>query len=108
MTDPITPAQLAEWRRIADEATEGPWEWAIDTWRGGYSGLFSCHDQSEVCVPSHCNDGDDGDAWFDDGLTPPNRIFISTARTAMPALLDELERLEADNARLRAELEARR
>ena len=30
-----------------------------------------------------------------------NAAFIATARTALPALLDEVERLTADNARLR-------
>ena len=85
-TDPITPAQLAEWRRIADAATKGPWradEYVVCDAAGNYIANAS----ARVAFWSPIA-----------GRDRPNAAFIATARTAMPALLDEVERLEAQLA----------
>ncbi len=65
--------------------TPGPWEWSEDKWRGGYSGLYGPNGE-DVVVPQHCNDGDDGAAWFDDEvLTEPNARLIAAAPDLLAA-----------------------
>jgi hypothetical protein len=69
----ITEAVLAEWERMADAATAGPWRflrssWYVDCARGIVA---------EVCS------------------TPEDIRFIAEARTALPALVAEVRRLRA-------------
>ena len=78
MTDtPITPAQLAEWRDITDAATPGPWR----VYYGG-DGLPRVSTPKGPVVSS------------------PTRVadatFIAAARTDIPRLLGEVERLRAE------------
>lgn len=78
----IGDKQLAEWRRLAEAATPGPWERRRNrhpntngtSW-GWVEGTGFTWDCSHVA-------GAERDA-----------AFISAARTAVPALLDEVERL---------------
>ena len=47
--------------------TPAPWEWVDDTYWGGYAGIFAFgSDDQTVLIPDHCNDGDDGAAWFEE------------------------------------------
>ena len=77
----ITEEQLAEWGRLASEATEGPWEVAPED--GG------CH---RVRVPTPETGGRllgtlaELDDWRD-------ADFIAAARGAVPALVAEVRRL---------------
>ena len=82
----LDPATLAEWRRLADAATSGPW----------------CDDVGPVVFDN------DGEMIADFGMPSIHRqaecennaAFIASARTAVPALLAEVERLCADNGRM--------
>lgn len=92
MTDPITPDERAEWRALADAATEGPWR------RGWYAGvvepksrLMTAHDGYNHCLAEY--------------LTEADAEFIAAARTAVPRLLDALDAAEAEVARLSAAFE---
>ena len=70
--------------------TPGPWRWLEDSWNGGYSGIVGPNDET-VLAPSHCNDGDDGAAWFDEFPSEADRNLLAAA----PDLLRELERTHA-------------
>jgi len=101
----ITDEQLKEWRALADAATAGPWDYnaSFDGWRT----IVYFEDTGEI---------DDGDkimrqagriarTYVDgDKLNPGNAAFIAAAREAVPALIDEVERLRArlENADLAA------
>lgn len=84
--------QIAEWRRLADAAIEGPWEFRP---RRGFQMLsdnpatigFVDEDRYFVML----REG----AW----VTEADMSFIAAARTAVPALVAEVERLrrEMDN-----------
>jgi hypothetical protein len=79
---------IDESRRICDAATPGPWEWSGDD-------LMS----SSTCIAT---------TGCDCGLsvTPveDDKRFSAHARTALPAALDEIERLRRQNERLKAAL----
>jgi len=75
--------------------TPGPWEWATDRFRGGYSGLFGPSDVP-IIVPQCANEGDTGAAWFDtsgdagdESITDANARLIAAAPD-MYAVLKEL------------------
>ena len=67
-----------------DKHTPGPWEWAEDKLRDGWSGLFDANG-SPVVYPQRCNEGDDGAAWFgdyeagDEELKRADRCLIAAA-----------------------------
>ena len=67
--------------------TPGPWEWLEDKFNGGYSGLVAPRTGEEVLFPNHRNEGDDGDAWFEDFPNEANAHLIAAA----PQLLEALE-----------------
>jgi len=73
-------------------ATLGPWEWSHDRYHGGLSGITG-KDNAEVLFPNHCNEDDDGAAWFEDLPNESDASFIAHARTDIPALVAEVERL---------------
>ena len=98
----LTDSQLAAWRELCDRATPAPWkvdrigcgeypdydieiDWpggllaSINPCPGGYQGLPGCGGNPEV-----------------------NAAFIAAARSALPALLDEVERLRGEVAAARA------
>lgn len=78
----MSPAEIAALRKLADAATPGPW--AVEDERGE---VVTRHWQGEtpvVCGPPRARGWD---------LDPEDAAFIAAARTAVPALLDEVERL---------------
>lgn len=107
---PVTEAELAEWKAKTDAATEGPWlieeddpvaePWLID----------ESMDSIQIALAHRLTIGQGGE--FDDsrcvadiswsnGLTEQdsrNAQFIAAAREAMPRLLAEVERLRAQVA----------
>lgn len=92
MTEP-TPDQYAEWRRLADEATDGPWE--------AYSLPAVPPGQWQMVGVGQVDNemGHRIEAMFDD-----DAAFIAAARSAVPALLDEVERLTDRVDELRSQI----
>lgn len=96
----IPKEQLAAWRAVTDAATEGPWEPAVwietdgNEWRATGPG----HDDR-----SHDHDSEPG--CPDEQAAQCDATFIATARTAVPALLDEVERLRGERDVISAEVE---
>lgn len=86
-------------RARAEAATPGPWEWNTERFKGGWSGITG-KDNAEILFPNHCNDGDDGYAWFEDFPNDADAAFIAHAREDIPALLAEVDRLTAENERI--------
>lgn len=107
----MTPEQRAELRRLCEEATEGPWEWVIEDESMlslGTEGIVMentvlwCN-RCDSCIKYVREQPERFDAWR---CGMPNKInsdFIAASRTALPALLDEVERLEAEIERLKKE-----
>lgn len=93
----MTPDELKRLRELCEKATAGPWksDYCGDVWT--ISGE----------VP-HVNDGGmelfQGIGTTTRGPDNGNAAFIAAARTAVPALLDEVERLEEENAMLRGKI----
>lgn len=116
MTNP-TPEQLIKWKRLAAAATEGPWEADSTENEGNYGSGPYCHSgfssyavvapsgrvcdtiNSDVAMVSEEYDEDGCTAW--DEVGKANMAFIAMSREAVPALIDEFERLTAENKRLR-------
>ncbi len=69
----ITTEQLAQWRVVCEKATPGPW---IE------DGCASVESSEGFMIADYVPDSDNVD-------------FIVVARSALPALLDEVERLRA-------------
>ncbi len=86
----ITPEQLAEWKRIEQEATKAPWSISNSDGDGNIvmSAVPVGYDREMDYNPIYgvCR------ACSDDGYAD-NLTFIATSRTAMPALIAEVERL---------------
>jgi hypothetical protein len=82
----LTPETLAELRRLHETATPGPWY----------------HDENEDFVYTRDEFGDaDGEIRCDTDCDEADAAFIAATRNALPDLLDEIERLRAENGRLR-------
>src|SRR4051812_19779320 len=91
----ITTEQLAAWKALADGATEGPWLYRsleYDDW-----GYVRAPDGAVVAIGRAGQFvGDDGfNAYRSAGTDPygPNAKLVAAARTAVPALVAEVERL---------------
>src|SRR6185436_13306315 len=89
MTDRPTRDQFAEFARLAEQATAGPWE--LDSgddavWHTEYEQHYQVARLNGLTHRRH-----------------QNGLFIAAARTAVPLLLDAYAALETENARLRAE-----
>jgi len=81
--------------RLDAARTQGEWGWNTDHLHGGYSGLYS--QDTPVCVPNACNDGDEGAAWFEEYLTGEDASFIAHAPKMAALIADqqvEIERLK--------------
>src|SRR5262245_26742525 len=86
----ISADQLAAWRKLAEEATEGPWR--LDSAkRFEFREPDDPGDQALVGGDDTCP----GIVWEHGPTGTANAAFIAAARTAVPALLDEVERLGA-------------
>lgn len=85
----ITDEQLAEWERLASEATAGPWRADRDPVDGEYR---------VVCISDEMPAKTRGQ-WISrlGGLDAPSRrenaTFIAASRSAVPALCTEVRRL---------------
>ncbi len=77
---------LAALRKLCEAATDGPWRISMS----GYSVKSQDDNTPIVCaVPGGASArAKDVEAWLD------NAIFIVTARSALPALIDRVEALE--------------
>lgn len=85
---PITTEQLAAWREIEAKATPGPWVVnRIYPYAPGTGNPRYIESQTGTICQT-------GSKTYDAEL-------IAESRNAFPVLLDEVERLQADNARLR-------
>lgn len=71
----ITAEQLDEWRKLADDATEGPWI------VGKHTKILCAANYVVATVPSGVHE------------RRANKLLITVARTAIPALISEVERL---------------
>ena len=68
----ITPSTLAEWRALAEAATAGPWTISSGATMSGETEFWITETSDRF---------------------EPDAAFIAAARTAVPALLDEVARL---------------
>lgn len=97
--------ELARLERLAGAATPGPWKAEVAE--------RSYPDQAQVIdAPTKCsiidtyNSGCASDPCPDEVFfSPENARFIAAARTALPALVAEVRRLQAENAKLEANLD---
>jgi len=100
----VTPEQIAEWKRLADAATEGPWEGdgfrfisamgAVDTYSGSvWASIIEVYNIER-------NDSF-GRNWSSSGTAAANAAFIVASRSAVPALITEIERLTAERDALK-------
>lgn len=89
----MTPAELAELRRIEQAATPGPWGVEYD----GPDGACVRTEQPETDMPHLSKEKHVACYCFNGQLENPeaDATFIAAARNALPALLDEVERLQA-------------
>ena len=76
MTDPLTPDDIARWRELHEKATPGPWTTGTYD-SSGYRDVIWPEDKGVICS-----------AWSD------HATLIAEYRTAVPRLLDEIERLK--------------
>lgn len=77
----MTPARIAELRALADAATPGPWDGT------DYSVSGQTDGRSQFVAAVSCEVYDSNPRYAQDSA------FIASARTAVPELLDEVERL---------------
>lgn len=91
-----TPEQRAHWRRLEQAATPG--EWTVEVEEYGNSGSITIPAIERLLHHTEWADPEDFQRDTD------NAEFIASARTAVPALLEDVERLEAKYAQLLAEL----
>ena len=88
----MTPDELARLRALADAATVGPRE-AFGTHITAWAGDAGCEGCSGILSPQHAPECGEREVA---GADAPDAAFIAAARTAVPALLDEVERLRAE------------
>lgn len=85
MTDPMTQRELDEIRERAEKATPGAWE-------VGHASIWARINGALTRIFAICGSR----KW------EPDAQFIAHARTDIPALLSEADRLRDENERLRA------
>jgi hypothetical protein len=87
----LTDAQLKAWKSATDGATEGPWEVA------NVAGWLVMAGPLKENTPGLVRGGRgtlaEMDEDFGEDEQEANALFFAVARTAMPALLDEVQRL---------------
>ena len=101
----VTDAEAAEWAALAERATEGPWVVDSDGSIGAPMAGFVCGEDGHPRLDcSEC-----GTRVCHTSVMPgePDAAFIAAARTAVPRLLADRERLTAENARMRQVAELR-
>lgn len=92
LPSPIPDDLLAAWEQTCQQATPGPWDyhWDGNLNRCGTLTLRGKPPPRTYVLPNTLPHGD--------------AAFIAEAREAMPALLAEVRRLRAENARMAVEL----
>lgn len=96
--EPLTEERIAEIRGREKAATQGPW-WAHKSFEVIYGQNSGC-DSLIVCALESEN------FMYSKELDMrANATFIAHAREDIPALLDEVERLRAENEKMRAQVE---
>ena len=96
----ITDEQLKKWRALADAATPGPW--LIDEAESCIGDVFSLIEIGGIPFNDTISTvGSEGERYV---FNLPDAKLIAAAREAVPALIDEVERLRArlENADLAA------
>ncbi len=86
----ITDDELAEWQRLCDAATPGPWR---------LDGRHDYDDGSEFGIDMIVANNGEPVVIADSGVYPPHgqdAEFIAAARSAIPRLLEEVRRLRAE------------
>lgn len=84
----INQEWIDQQRAVCNAATVAPWSWNGDVLTSHWTNVISVFDN-------------DGGASFTLEIDESDRAFIAISRTALPAALDEIERLAADNRKLR-------
>lgn len=84
-------SERATWKALAEGATEGPWEtgrffWKVGSTRGMADEWWVSAEAAGAVIAS---------APEEAPPSTPNMAFIAAARQAVPALLADVERLEA-------------
>lgn len=98
------PIDTEALRRLADAATDGPWE-AHGTTIAAITGSGSCQGCSGLVSPAH----EPSCYWSEIAAAgEADAEFIAAARTAVPALLDALAAAEHRATRAETQSEARR
>lgn len=91
----ITPEEIARLRALEAKATPGPWQSVNQSYRMRVYEVFA--GGTSVCHVTCC----------EDGMDEKDCELIATSRNALPGLLDEIERLQAEVASLRLTLGGR-
>lgn len=86
----MTPAEIAELRRLCEAATPGPY--SVRHGRDQASDVYTVLDGNDMWVA-------------DCGNAPQDAAFIAAARAALPAALDEVERLRKERDAHRTDAE---
>lgn len=106
----VTEAKLAEWERLAEAATPGPWWVTGQPWGDETSVHAGPSDDPHTMTFPVCDfdlmshqfgdafDGTDSDDIPE--MVAPNMALIAAARQAVPALIAEVRRLREENVRL--------
>jgi len=89
---------------LCEAATPGPWEWTPDNWNGGFGGIVG-KDNAEVLFPDHRNEGDYGDAWFEEYPSEADGKFIVEAREGWPEAIRRAIKAEKECTELRTVFE---
>lgn len=84
----LTDDRKTELRALCDAATPGPWEWSHLL---NPNGLLSGDCEVIAILPEHTCSLE---------MLEADAAFIAASRTAVPEILDEVERLQSRNARL--------
>lgn len=116
----MTAGEIAELRKIEAAATRGPWEWAEAKWnakigqrrRGNWIYCLQGPSRYGSCNQPWADEYDYshifGLRWYQvkgseiSVMRDEDKALIAAARNALIPLLDEVERLQAENAALRA------
>jgi hypothetical protein len=106
MPDRPTADDLATWRRLADAATKGPWYTVDSIWLPPGVGTYVVAGHHDPHVGTPILDHVGIEEWDADTDGPnydqswADLEFAAAARTAVPALLAEVERLTTESADL--------
>lgn len=116
---PITPEEIAELKRLCDEATPGPWQWyqqpgdtKEECIKWAISAVEETVSSGNFKPPMNGVGAGDLQSTTEHWLIPAvtgcgptsdkNAIFIAAARSALPRLIERVEFLESENKNLKS------